>query len=207
VPGRPLHPPTLTRGSATAAPSGFTLVEVLLSMGLLATIAALVSGMIYSSSQGAARQQETRRRHVRSEVVSARLDAALRGSTTVLAAGATWVVLWKGDSRPDQQPNLSEIQRVEWDAATKRLRAYAAQQPVAEADDTAYPPTTDFGAVTAALKGGSSFPGETWCERVAAWQLVPAGAGQATRLLGYTITLEDAAGSSSFKSSVSLRSE
>ena len=76
-----------------------------------------------------------------------------------------------------------------------------------EADDTAYALSSDFAQVTGAIKGGATFPGETWCERVAAWQVVPSGAGQGTRLLGYSMTREDAVGTSTFKSAVCLRAE
>ena len=201
----PLHPRPLTIRGRTTPRRAVTLVEVLLALGVLATIGSLVAGMVHSTFQNTRNHHDLRRRTVKAEVIAARLDGAIRSSTTVLASGTDWVVLWTTDSRANQKPNLSEIRRIEFDAANKRIRAYAAPSGLAEASDTTYPLASDFGATTAALKGTANFPAETWCERVTAWQIAPAGAGQSTRLLGYTISLQDQAGTSTHKSAICLR--
>ena len=202
---QPFHPGPVSRRRRPNSRRAFTLVEVLLALAVLAAVSGLVAGLIFSTSQATRNQQDLRRRTVKAEVIAARVDGAIRSSTMVLASGADWVVLWTTDSRANQKPNLSEIRRIEFDAVGKCIRAYAAAPGLAEANDTTYATASDFGAVTSALKGTASFPAETWCDRVTGWQVAPAGAGPTTRLLGYTITLQDAAGTSSHRSAICLR--
>lgn len=186
-------------GSAVFGPepgetSARSLIEVLLALAVRATVSSLVAGMIYSTSQNTRNQQDLRRRKVKAEVIAARVDGAIRSSMMVLASGTDWLVLWTADSRANQKSNLSEIRRIEFSAANKRIRDYAAPSGLAAGSDTTYELSSDFGTVTAALKGTANFPGETWCDRVTGWQIALAGATQTTRLLGYAITLQDAAG-------------
>jgi type II secretory pathway pseudopilin PulG len=203
--GRAFHPRPL--GPRRRRTAGVTLVEVLLALAVTSLIASSVAGLVYTVSQTQRDQQHLRRRNSRAEVVAARVDGAIRSATAVLAVGSDYLVLWKTDSRTNRMPNLSEIQRIEWDRAGQRLRAYAAPADLAEADDPAYDLTSDFSQITAALKDTPDFPGETWCRDVAGWQPGPAGASQATRLLSYTITFQDAAGTATFKSSAALRGQ
>ena len=182
-----------------------TLVEVVLALGITSLIASSVAGLIYSVYQSQRDQQHLRRRNSRAEVVAARLDGAIRSASVVLAVGTDYLVLWKTDSRTNQKPNLSEIQRIEWDRAGQRLRTYAAPANLAEEDDATYDLTADFAQITAGLKDTAAFPGQTWCQDVTGWQPGPPGASQSTRLLSYTISFKDGAGTSTFKSTAALR--
>jgi len=204
--GRAFHPGSIVRRERPARRvRGVSLVELVLALAITSLIASSIAGLVYSVYQSQHDQQHLRRRNSRAEVVTARLDGAIRSSAMVLAVGADHVVLWKTDTNVDRKPNLSEIQRIEWDRAGRRLRAYEAPAGLAEPEDPAYELTSDFAQVTAGLKGTPSFEGQTWCQDVAGWQPGPAGASQATRMLYYTITFEDPAGTSTFRSTAALR--
>ena len=212
--GRAFHPRPLGRrvggrgrSLRVRGAAGVTLVEVVLALGITSLIASSIAGLIYSVSQTQRDQQHVRRRNTRAEVVTARVDGAIRSATAVLAVGSDYAVLWKNDSRTNQKPNLSELQRIEWDRPGQRLRAYAAPEDLAAADDPAYELTSDFSQITAAIKGTPVFPGQTWCQDVTGFQPGPLGAPQSTRLLSYTITFRDGAGTSTIKSTAALRGQ
>ena len=208
--GRAFHSRPLGRtvsGRRVRRAAGVTLVEVVLALGITSLIAGSVAGLIYSVVQSQRDQQHLRRRNSKAEVVTARVDGAIRSATAVLAVGSDYLVLWKTDSRSNQKPNLSEIQRIEWDRAGQRIRAFAAPADLAEADDPAYELTSDFSQITAGFKDTPAFPGQTWCQDVTGWQPGPAGAPQSARWLCYTITFRDAAGTATVKSTASLRGQ
>ena len=179
-----------------------------MALAITALIATSVAGMMYSVTQGTRNGQELRRRNVKAEVVTARLESAVRGSRQVLAAGPSWAVLWTSDARANQKPNVSELLRIEFDAAGKQLRAYAAPATLAPADDVEYAADADFDSVTNSLKGTGRLTGTTWAARVAGWTVSPIGASPgASRLLCHTITFEDGAGTAAVTSAVALRGQ
>ncbi len=203
--GRAFHPRTLGRRARRAA--GPTLIEVVLAMAITALIGSAVTALIYSMCQNTRDQQIVRRRNIKADVIAARLDGAIRSSAVVLAAGDDFVVLWKADSRPNNMPNWSEIERIEWDRSGGLLRAYRAPENFLDDLDLPLDLSINFDLVTRLLKGSPLFPGETWCNDVVGWQVGPRGSSRGTRLLCYTMELEDDAGTFTFKSSVALRGQ
>lgn len=145
---------------------GLTLVEVML--GLVVTVMAAGGAMtMFYSVNRATQSQESRRQVImRRFLLSNRLSATLRSSECVLAAGADYLVLWRGDSDGDGQPNLAELQRIQWTAGDAQLWSYSAPASLPSADNMAYDLTADFNAVTAAVTGGAKFPGDQWATGV-----------------------------------------
>lgn len=156
---------------------GVTLVEVLLGLVITAMVASAAMMMLYSVNRGTQSQESRRQVIMRRFLLSNRLSATLRSSECVLAAGADYVVLWRGDSDDSGRPNLAELQRIEWTAGDAQLWSYSAPVSLPPADNTAYDLTADFNAITTALAGTAKFPGEQW----------------ATGVSGLTVTLDAAA--------------
>ena len=191
-----------------ATARGIMLVEVLLAMAITGMVAAAVASLLFVTANGSRDRDDLRRRNVRSDVLAGRVDGAIRASSVLLGRDANCLVLWVADSRKNEKPDLSELRRIEWDAATKELRCYAAPAAgLADADNPTYGLGDDFLALTAALRGSATFPGETWGYNVTAWDSTTSGGAtlQLTRLIGDGLTIETAAGAYSFRSAVSLR--
>jgi prepilin-type N-terminal cleavage/methylation domain-containing protein len=198
------------RGQAARAArdsgSGFTLVEMLLSLAILAVIAATVAGMLATLSTGTRSATELRQRNVRAEVVRERIESTVRSSARVLAAGDGWLVLWAGDVRTNDAPDLSEVCRVEWDKATSELRYFAPPPALPDADNVKYAFTSDFDAITRSLAGTAKFPGQVWGRRVQEWKpSVDGTAGTARRTVSYRLTLQDEQGLTTFVATVAPR--
>jgi hypothetical protein len=178
-----VHPATdrLTRAAA-CGPTGLTLVELVLGVSITVIIGGAVAAMLFALSEGTSVQTEARSLAVSHVTAAGRIGAAVRTSRNVLAAGEDYLVLWQEEVHPDAVPNLSELQRIERDPATKELWSYRAPVGLPEASDTAYDlETTDFNAVTLSLKGTESFPGKLWATDVGELtiSLIPADPQQA----------------------------
>jgi hypothetical protein len=159
----------LTRPGRRAGP-GTTLVELLLALTITSLIGAAIATMLFATSYGTSNQKEMRDVIVSNEVAATRLNAALRVSMRVLAKGDNYLVLWMADTRTNDEPDLSELRRIERNPATDELTSYRAPMGLAEADDATYEMTNaDFDAVTKALKGSPNFPGTVWATDVSAW--------------------------------------
>jgi hypothetical protein len=116
--------------------------------------------------------------------------------------------LWVADSRRNQKPDLSELRRIEWDSTSRQIRCYEAPAGLADASNTTYDlSTTDFLSVTSALKGTTNFPYTVWGNGVTAFQTAPAGATQATKLVGYGLTLDTSGSTRAFRSTATLRGQ
>jgi hypothetical protein len=173
--GKPL-PPVVR---ATRA-SGLTLIELILAVASTALIALAIATMLFAMAKGTSSRTDLRSVVVKHKTLTARFDAAVRSSSAVLARGSDYVVLWMGDTRENGAPNLSELRRIEYDAAGNTIVSYTAEltgtAAQIEAADTTYQFSDNFEAITAGLKGDDEFPAETW----------------ATRVSGWTVTLNDA---------------
>lgn len=189
---------------------GMTLVELLLAMAMLSVLAAGATFVLTAASRGSTARQDLGRFLAQDQTLDARLSASIRSSSQILALGSDYVVLWKGDSRIDSQPNISELQRIEW-TSDGRLTSYQAPAVWTAGDDldTAYDPTSDFDAVTDQLKTGSHFPAERWANNVTAIQWIIRGSNYSTStILGYRLTLRspsDNAVTDVWESAVALR--
>jgi type II secretory pathway pseudopilin PulG len=191
----------------TAGTRGVMLVEILLALAISGLIAAGVASLLFATASGTKDRQELRQRNVRVEVLTSRVDAAIRSSSVLLARDSKCLVLWVADVKKNAQPNLSELRRIEWDATTKQLICYRAPATLADASDTAYDlAATDFLTTTAALRGSASFPGTVWANNVSGWNSSPAAPTSATRVIGYDVTLTLSTGEAyTTRSSTALR--
>ena len=153
--------------------TGFTVAELLLAMTITVLIGASVAGMVYAVSYGTSSQKDLQSVLVANDVVGSRLGAYLRSSKMVLAQGSGYLVLWKGDTDADNKPKVSELVRIEYGQAAKTITLYKAPPGLAPGSDAAYVlDTTDFDAVTSALKGTSSFPATPLASNVTALAFV-----------------------------------
>jgi hypothetical protein len=179
---------------------------MLLSLAIMAVIAATLTGMLAAVSAGTRGASDLRRRNMRAEVVRERVESTVRSSARVLAAGDGWLVLWAGDGRANSAPDLSEICRIEWDKATQELRCFAPPPGLSDADNVRYTFTSDFDGITRSLAGTARFPGQVWGRRVQEW--APTVDGPATsprRTVSYRLTLEDEQGLATFVATVTPR--
>ena len=141
---------------------GITLVEVMLGLVITAMVASATFTMLFSVDRGTRSQEDRRQVIMRRFLLSNRLSSVVRSSDRVLAAGADYLVFWRGDVDGNGKPNLAEIQRVEWVSAEARIWSYAAPSTLAPASNTTYNLTDDFATITATLAGGATFPGQIW---------------------------------------------
>ncbi|MEM8739606.1 MAG: prepilin-type N-terminal cleavage/methylation domain-containing protein [Planctomycetota bacterium] len=152
------------RGRAAARRcAGLTLVELLLSLAITATIAASVAGMLSALAYGTDAGRDVRALVARQKMVTARFEAAVRGSRMVLATGDTasgaWLVLWTRDLDEDGLPSLQEIRLLEHDAASETLSSFVAAEGATDAE---YGLGDDFDAITHGLKATEDFPATRW---------------------------------------------
>lgn len=173
-----------------ARKAAVTLLELLLGMVISSLVGAAVALMLFSTSYGTSSQAEMRNLLVSNQSIAERLDDALQVSQRVLAKDSHYLVLWKDDTVVNGTPDLSELWRIERDPSTDELRSYEAAADLAAEDDVEYDlDTTDFNAVTSALKDSVYFPGTLWATDVTAWSTtVNAADLRSANFVGYRIT-------------------
>jgi len=173
-----------------AGNGGVTLMELLLALMVSGLVGAAVALMLSATSYGTSSQAEKRSMLVTNEIAAGRLGEALRRSKMVLAKGEDYLVLWMADTSVNDVPNLSELHRIERDPTTDELQSYRAPADLASEDDVEYDlGTTDFNAVTGALKDSAYFPGTLWATEVTAWTTtVPTADVRQANFVGYRIT-------------------
>ena len=179
------------RSARQAAARGLTLAELLAALLITGFVSAVVAAMLFFTSYGTSNHAEMRSLLVSKETLSRRLNWAVAPAQKVLAKGENYLVLWKAETLVNAAPNLSELHRIERDPATNELRSYQAPADLAPVDNTLYDlATTDFNAVTEALKGGLTFPGEVWATDVTGWTItLNAAAPQHSSFVGYRIAI------------------
>ena len=188
--------------------AGFTLVEVLLSLTLLAVVALSIVLLMQSVSRGTRTSEDVRRVNLRQEVVAERVDPRIRAASKVLAATPGALVLWLGDERANNAIDLSELCRLEYDAASKELRCYAAPADLPEAQDQRYADTEDFDAITTPLVGTADFPGVVVQRNLTAWTFATDNATPAkARAVRYVFSLESDGTTLSGARSTALRGQ
>jgi type II secretory pathway pseudopilin PulG len=186
---------TMIRPSGGRRPGGFTMMETLLAIMLSSLVGLVVASMLGAVGSGTQAQNDIRRASVKRQVAIARLGAALRGGTMVLGGNGEHLVLWKGDVRDNDLPNLSELLRVEWDPETKELWMYQAPPTLTDGQDTPYALSTNFSNVTASLAGSAQFPGRVLLQGVSDWNLeLDQDVFQQARLIRLHLTLEQPSG-------------
>jgi len=171
--------------------AGLTFLELLLALSITTLIGAAVGAMLLSVSTGVSMQSETRCCLVSHVVASLRIGEALRTAKKVLAAGDAYIVLWVPGESTDASPRLSQLLRIEHQPTAEELRCYRSTAELTEAQDVTYDlVTTDFDAVTDALKGTDLMPGHVWADNVTDWGIrLNAEDPRDARYVGYRMTM------------------
>lgn len=186
----------LSRTLSPARARALTLMELMLALTITAIMGLAIAQMLYAASSATASRNDMRALVTRQKALTVRLDEAIRGSNMVLASGSNYLVLWMGDTRADDQPNLSEIRRIEYSSSLGQIISWKASFPSSwtaaaiTAADTQYDlATADFNAVTTALKGSSTFPSEVWARNISGFSVAINNAvAQSATLVSYRIT-------------------
>jgi len=166
---------------------GLTLIELLIGLAITAMIGAAIASMMFGVTRGTASGREMRELAVKSKALSARVTAAVRRSSMVLAAGDDYLVLWVYDLDGDGTPSTLELQRISYDAAADTITSY---EPDPAATDAEHELDADFEAATDALIAAGDLVAAPWARRVTAWELTLDHAdAQAAALLGFRLTL------------------
>ena len=170
---------------------GMTLVELLMALGIMVLISSAVGAMLTATAYGTDSDHDLRGLAVRSKSATMRLDAALRGSRSVLSVGGDasggWLVLWNVDADGNGQPSLHEIRRLDYDAAAETLTSSAVAEGVA---DIAYDTTTNYAAETSARIAAGDMTRQRWIEGLEAIDVRFDDADyRLAKLLGYRLTI------------------
>jgi hypothetical protein len=170
-------------------------VELLLASAVSGVVALATAAMLGAVSYGTRDGRDLRTLLVRQATTRARLDAATRSAVMVLDHSDNHVLLWMGDTRENDSPDLSELMLIEWNSSPRELQSRAASFPASytqdqvEAADATYSTDDDFGAIIRNLKAGSLFPAQTWCKGVTQvrFDLDNETEPQAARLVSYRV--------------------
>lgn len=160
-----------TNGRRPVGRTGFTLMEMLLALAVSSMIAITVVMMLAGLASATQEKTDVRRATVKRQVAIVRLGRLLRGAAMVLANGDDHIVLWKGDTRNNGRPDLSELLRVEYDPGAHEVSTYEGMVPLDPASDPTYKLADDFSALTASLAGTSAFPRTVTLQAVTSWDL------------------------------------
>lgn len=190
-----IHP-----GVSTGRQRGLTLLELLLAMSGLGLVGLAVAGLTTAMVSGTNTRNDLRELVVKHKAISARMTAAVRSSSQVLAVQDGWVLLWVYDTRDDDLPNVSELRLIERDAEGV-LGSYMIVWPSdwteeeIAALDIALPLDTDWSTVAAAMRtprveGQPGFERTTWARNVTRLALgIDAPNPQQAKLVSFQIDL------------------
>ena len=174
-----------------------TLVELLLALAITTVIGLAISAMLFAVSRTTSTQNDMRSFIIKQKTVESRITAAIRSSKTVLAVGTNYLVLWTADTTADDQPNMSEMRRIEWTTNQKTLITYRPVFPTGwtttniAAVDSSYDLASDFNSVSNTLKSNTYFQSETWASNVSnAAFAVNLPTVQQARLVSFQTTFE-----------------
>lgn len=165
---------TLLRRRARA---GMTLVELMLSISIMAMTGAAATTLMFTVAKGTQTDKDLREIVTKHKVLDARFAASLRESYMVLDKGDDFIVIWINDDDGSGTPNLGEIARLHYDADTDQIYNYQAPVDLADVDNTEYTLADDFDTITESLDGDPDFPDQVW----------------ATDVSAFTVTLDDEA--------------
>ncbi len=211
-PRRQISRPASRRGPAAARwrARGLTLPELLLSVAGIAMVGLAISAMLYATAYGTESTRDIRGLVVKNKALSARLNAAVRGSTQLLDVDANHIVLWINDDDGDGQPNVGEIRRIERNngnqfvSYTANWTGMTAEQITAA--NVSYDPASDFGVITQNLKAFSYFPANIWANDLTNWAIALDDADlTVARVVGYRLTFTNGLVSDTAVGAASLR--
>lgn len=198
-----------------AARRGFTLVELILALGICAMVVAAVSAMLVSVSYGTSARRDLRDLVVRGETVDARVALAIRSARAVLETGTDYLIVWMSDSKKNDAPNLSEIRLIER-ALDNTLKSYQFPgnwtQAEIDAADAQYTLSGNlagfFRTATTNAKNAGSFVSTHWGSGVTAATFALDGADPAAiPLAAYRLTLQTGDLTETVIGAASLRSK
>jgi|GEM_PF-5944409 len=188
--------------------AAFTLVEMLLSLAVIAIIGLGVMFMLAGTQASAQLQEDTRMRVTREQVALARLGTLCRSNAMVLAADATHLVFWKGDVNGNNKPDLAELRRLEWNAAARQIWISEAPEDLAPASNTTYQLNAAFSNVTSTLAGSANFPTQVVLDNVMQWELtLDNAAPQSARLMKIEIRFTGSPDDQAIRMIASLRAK
>lgn len=177
--------------------AGLTLVELIISLAIMALIGTTVAAMLSAVAYGTDSGREVRSLIARSKMTTARIDAAIRESRAVLGTSDGVLVLWMRDEDEDEIADPDELRRLEFDTTAETLTSYTAAAMTAEEEDAG-----DGTAFIEALTLGMEFWPEaaadqlvtaTWAGGVTAWTVTPDATDlEDVRLVSYRLTLRAA---------------
>lgn len=141
---------------------GFTTIELMMATVGVSLMAVGISSMLTVVAYGTTSSRDLRSLVVKQKAVSARINAAVRGSKLVLDSGLGLMVLWIHDDNEDGLPSLSEIRLVEFNQQTGQIVSYKADlvgltDDVLTTVDTALPLNTNFADLTESYKDPQYF--------------------------------------------------
>ena len=180
------------KGRPGRGPAGMTLVELLVGLGIASMVLAAVAAMLLAASSGTANASDRRGFSVCCAATMARLGLAIRSSQLVLAKGDNYLILWMAETtRQNERPNISEIQRIEWDPDSGELVCWKARDDLTEAEDASFNlAASNYLTLTDLMKGGGFLTSRLWATDVTAWSTVldTADPRQAA-FVGYRLTM------------------
>ena len=159
----------------------FTIVEVLLALAITGLVSAAVAAMLVATSYGTSSEHDLHGVVVKSEVVGARLGAAIRSSREVHESGTGYVLLWTTDANTNGTADRAEIRLIDFDSGNGRLNNHY--------DDGASGAYVDVSTFRGVITP------EVWATGVTAASFATDAAAPNTRLVSYRLTLQ--AGNSS----------
>jgi len=177
------------------------MVELLLALTITGLVSVGVAAMLVAVSYGTSSQRDLRGAVVKSQVIDARITAAIRSSQAILETGTDYLVLWKGDINTNgtaDAPDLSEIRLIERDSGADELDSYGFPkswtQAQIDAADVSYQLTGNppgfFQTATANAKTAGSFVATKWGSGVTAISFALDDTNPATtKLVSYRLTL------------------
>ncbi|MCE9590040.1 MAG: hypothetical protein K8S99_05905 [Planctomycetes bacterium] len=193
----------------TRRAAGLTLLELLMSLVITGVIGVAIASMLFAASKGTSTNSDMRSLVIKQKVVGGRFDAAVRGSSMVLASGSNYLVLWMNDSRANGAPDLSELRRIEYDSTTHRITSYRMPaswtQTQIDANEVNYTLADNFNTRTTSVKGSASFPAEVWSNSVYGWTFTLDSAVPDTALISYRLLVQNGSQQATLVSAVALR--
>jgi hypothetical protein len=187
-----------------------TLAELIVATTITTLLAAGVGSILFAASYGTSSRRDVRRLAVRSAQARPRIDDAIRSAAAVLAKGSSYIVLWTGDSRKNNQVNLSELQLIELSSTT--LTSYTTAWPsgwsqaTIDAADTTYAANTNFYTTAQNAKSSGNFPGTTWATSASNFTItLDSGTANLAVLVTWKLTLTNDLLSQALVEAVALR--
>ncbi len=170
--------------------AGLTLVELIISLAIMALIGVTVASMLSAVAYGTDSDRDVRSLIARGKMTTARIDAAICESRSVLSTSQGVLVLWMRDEDGDETVDADEVRRLAFDGDAGTLTSYTAAA-MTEADEDA----GSGSDLSAALQTGTGpamaqLVAARWAERVEGWKVSTDDANPVkSRLVNYRLTL------------------